>query len=156
MRKLMCDSRVQLVLEDAEGKPLGYGRTQRTAPPQLRRLLVERDQVCCWPGCGRTDFLQAHHRNHWIDGGRTNEDELEMYCPIHHTFIHREKVRIEGPPGGEPRFLMPDGREIVSGSRPLEPEVREWFDAKVSGPLIPLEELEPLGGQLAEVAARPP
>jgi hypothetical protein len=151
MRRSTCDSRIQLVVEDEDGTPLGFGRTKRTAPPALRRLLVERDEVCCWPGCGRPDFLRSHHRDHWTAGGETNADVLEMYCPTHHSFIHREDVRIEKTPEGL-RFFMPDGREIVSGSPPLEPEVKDWFDAKVFGPLVPVDELEPL----ASVGGRPP
>jgi hypothetical protein len=140
MRRLVCDSRIQLLVEDGDGRPLGYGRTMRTAPPALRRVLMERDRGCSWPGCGRTDFLQAHHRTEWPDGGRTNANEMEMYCPEHHSFIHREDIRIVGEPGGEVRFFRPDGSEIGCGTPSLEPDVKEWFDAKLVGPLVPVEE----------------
>jgi hypothetical protein len=142
MRRLVCDSRIQLLIEDADGTPLGYGRTRRTAPPSLRRVLKERDRVCCWPGCGRSDFLQSHHRTLWPDGGRTNASEMEMFCPVHHAYIHDHDIRIQGAPGGELRFFRPDGSEIVAGLPPLEPQVKEWFDAKVSGPLVPVSEPE--------------
>ena len=153
MRRLVCDSRIQLLVEDADGKPLGYGRTMRTAPPQLRRVLMERDRVCCWPGCGRTDFLQSHHRDHWIDGGKTDADVLDMYCPVHHTFIHQADVRIEGD-SGNLRFYMPNGREIVSGLSPLAPETRDRLNASVFGPLVPIAVRGP--ESLAEVGGRPP
>jgi hypothetical protein len=142
MRRLVCDSRIQLLIEDADGTPLGYGRTRRTAPPALRRVLVERDRVCCWPGCGRSDFLQSHHRIQWPDGGSTDASEMEMFCPVHHAYLHDHDIRIQGAPGGELRFFRPDGSEIVAGLPALEPEVREWFDAEVSGPLVPVRELE--------------
>jgi hypothetical protein len=79
---------------------------------------------------------------------------MEMYCPVHHSFIHREDIRIVGEPGGEVRFFRPDGSEISAGCGPLERQVREWFDATVFGPLVPV--MEEAGRAMAEVAGRPP
>ena len=115
---------------------------------------MERDGVCCWPGCGRTDFLQSHHRIEWPDGGRTDADEMEMFCPTHHSFVHDNDIRIEGRPGGELRFFRPDGSAIVAGCGPLDPPVKEWLDRELFGPLIPVTERA--SQPVAEVAARPP
>ncbi|MGH2755568.1 MAG: DUF222 domain-containing protein [Actinomycetota bacterium] len=156
LRRLVCDSRIQLLVEDGDGNPLGYGRTQRTAPPALMRVLKRRDRVCCFPGCGRTDHLQGHHRTEWPDGGRTDEDDMELYCPVHHAYIHREKIRIVGRPGGELRFFRNDGSEIVAGPRTLDPQVKEWFDAEVFGPLVPPAVDGAERDPMASVAARPP
>jgi hypothetical protein len=95
-RRLSCDGFVQRVIEDAEGVPLRLGRRTRTVPPHLFRLLKHRDRHCRAPGCTSTRGLQAHHRQHWSDGGTTDLDNLILLCGRHHRLLHENKWEIRG------------------------------------------------------------
>jgi hypothetical protein len=77
-RRLSCDARLQFVLTDHDGNPLGIGRTSRNVPHWLMRQLRFRDHGCTFPGCGTRAFVQAHHIWHWEDGGPTDYDNLRL------------------------------------------------------------------------------
>lgn len=64
---------------------------------------------------------------------------MEMFCSVHHSFIHDAVIRIEGAPGGELRSFRPDGSEVLAGMAPLEPMVREWLDTAAFGPHVPVD-----------------
>ncbi len=69
--RLSCDPLVECTVYD-HARTLGIGRRSRLIPAWLRRQLWFRDGVCVWPGCPRTHFVHAHHRQHWADGGTTH------------------------------------------------------------------------------------
>jgi hypothetical protein len=74
----------------------------------LQIALEERDQVCCVPGCDRSDPLE---RDHWqVDfgaDGPTSIDNLARLCSFHHDQkTHRGWVLDGGP--GQWRFFKPD------------------------------------------------
>lgn len=126
-RRLACDaSLVRLVEQD--GQPLRIGRKTRTIPPALRRALNARDRGCRFPGCGSRRFLDAHHIEHWADGGATNLENLLQLCGHHHRLLHEGGYRITRGPGDRIRFHRRDGRPILDcpargGGRP-EPLAR--------------------------------
>ncbi|TMK90804.1 MAG: DUF222 domain-containing protein [Actinobacteria bacterium] len=64
-RRLLCDARVQTVLEDASGEPVRLGRLSREPTPAMMRQLRYRDVECRFPGCGARRFTQAHHIVWW-------------------------------------------------------------------------------------------
>jgi hypothetical protein len=71
---------VPVVLGDAGGV-LGYGLTRRTASPGQRRALAARDGGCSFPGCDRPpDWCETHHVVAWVDGGRTDLENLTLVC----------------------------------------------------------------------------
>ena len=76
------------------------------------RQLRYRDHGCTFPGCAATAFLQAHHIQHWEDGGRTDLDNLTLVCHFHHKLMHEFgwKVRLEG---SVTRWSRPDGRPFL-------------------------------------------
>jgi uncharacterized protein DUF222/HNH endonuclease len=81
---------VPVVLGDAGGV-LGYGLTRRTASPGQRRALAARDGGCSFPGCDRPpDWCETHHVIGWVDGGRTDLDNLTLACGFHHR-EHRKR-----------------------------------------------------------------
>ena len=112
-RRLACDARLEVVLDGPDGQPVGVGRTARTVPPWLSRLVRRRDRGCRFPGCGRTRWTHAHHRRHWADGGPTDLDNLVQLCSAHHHLIHADDWRIEGDAAGPLRFVRPDGRPLA-------------------------------------------
>ena len=88
-RRLACDARLQVAVEDAVGDALGIGRSAKTVPRWLRRQLKRRDHgMCRFPGCCATRRLHAHHVVHWANGGPTELDNLILLCSRHHTSVH--------------------------------------------------------------------
>ncbi len=110
-RRLACDASLVRLLE-RDGQPLRIGRKTRAVPPALRRALNARDRGCRFPGCGSRRFLDAHHIEHWADGGATDLDNLLQLCGHHHRLLHEGGYRITRGPGGRLRFHRRDGRPI--------------------------------------------
>jgi hypothetical protein len=103
-RRLGCDAERVAVVE-RDGLPVSVGRTRRTVPPKLRRLLEARDDGCCrWPGCENRRYLDAHHRRHWALGGETSLENLVLLCFHHHRLVHEGGYTIDEGPSGELRF----------------------------------------------------
>lgn len=102
--RLGCDAETVTTIE-RDGLPLSVGRTRRTVPPRLRRLLDARDEgACCWPGCESRRHLAAHHRVHWAHGGETSLENLLLLCWRHHRLVHEGGYAIEDDPAGALRF----------------------------------------------------
>ena len=120
-RRLMCDSRVQTVIEDEEGEPLRLGRMAREPSASMMRLLRHRDGECRFPGCGARRFTQAHHIVWWRNGGRTDLDNLILLCFFHHRLVHEHGWRVHRTESGSLRWVEPDGRRYQPGPAPPEP-----------------------------------
>jgi hypothetical protein len=60
-RRLLCNARVQAVVEDGSLDIVRLGRTSRLVPGWMVRQLRYRDRECVFPGCGARRFTQAHH-----------------------------------------------------------------------------------------------
>ncbi|HET9768137.1 MAG TPA: DUF222 domain-containing protein, partial [Thermoanaerobaculia bacterium] len=86
-RRIACDAALVAMRHDADGRTLDVGRRKRTVSPALRRALVHRDRGCRFPGCGLR-LCDAHHVEHWADGGRTKLDNLVLLCRRHHRAVH--------------------------------------------------------------------
>jgi hypothetical protein len=112
VRRLACDTSLVVVTEDERGAPLNVGRKQRVVSTPIRRALWSRDRHCTFPGCQRTRFVQAHHVDHWIDGGETGVDNLVLLCSYHHRLLHEGGYRIRRDYRGEHYFVRADGRAI--------------------------------------------
>ena len=102
-RRLSCDASLVTVLEDDAGKVLNVGRRSRIVPANIRRVLMERDGVCRYPGCHESRYVDAHHVRHWADGGETSLENLVTLCRFHHRQLHRGCFDIQmgeaGPEG---------------------------------------------------------
>jgi hypothetical protein len=124
-RRLLCDGRVQTVLEDQGGEPLRLGRVTREPSAAMMRLLRYRDVECRFPGCGTRRFTQAHHIVWWGDGGTTDLDNLVLVCFFHHKLVHEHGWAVRRDERGSLRWSEPDGslhlpgpRSSASGSTP--------------------------------------
>jgi hypothetical protein len=119
-RRLACDSALVVMRHAADGRVLDVGRRTRAISPALRRALEHRDGGCRFPGCGRK-LCDAHHVEHWADGGETRLGNTVLLCRRHHRAVHEEGFSMELGPDGEARFYRPDGRLLAPA--PALPEV---------------------------------
>ena len=87
-RRLSCDANLVTVLEDEQGRVLNIGRRTRTVPASINRALGLRDKSCRFPGCCESRYVDAHHIEHWADGGETSLDNLVTLCRYHHRQLH--------------------------------------------------------------------
>ncbi len=140
-RRIACDAKLQIVLEDQHGVGLGVGRTSRTTPPWLARLVGERDSYACrFPGCGRRRGTQVHHLEHWADGGQTDLANLATLCLRHHHLVHEQGWTLAGDPNrpGGLRVGRPDGAAYEPWATTLRPGLGQaifaWPDNQPATP----------------------
>jgi hypothetical protein len=107
-RRLACDCSVVEMTHDLDGSVLDVGRKRRSIPPAIRRALDHRDRKCRFPGCD-SRYCDAHHVEHWADGGATKLDNLIRLCRIHHRAVHEDGFGLELGEDGEVRFRAPGG-----------------------------------------------
>ena len=119
-RRLACDAAAVTMRHGPGGELLDVGRRTRTISPALRRALAARDRQCRFPGCGNRR-VDAHHIEHWADGGRTALDILVLLCRRHHRAVHEEGYRVTIDAGGDVKFLRPDGHLL-----PQAPQAPPW------------------------------
>jgi hypothetical protein len=119
VRRIACDAGIIPVVLGGEGQPLDVGRLSYTVPTGLRRALVLRDRGCAFPGCGRpAGWTDAHHIQHWADGGPTALDNLVLLCGHHHRAVHHGGWDVRARPGARPDFRPPPWH---AASRAVEP-----------------------------------
>jgi hypothetical protein len=117
-RRLLCDARVQTVLEDPSGQPVGLGRMSREPSAWMMRQLRYRDIECRFPGCGARRFTVAHHIRWWEHGGRTDLDNLLLVCTFHHKLVHEYGWEVRREKDGTVRWFHPDGSPYRAGPAP--------------------------------------
>ena len=127
-RQLLCDTRGAVVgLRD--GRPVDVGRTRRIVPTHLRRLLEDRDRGCRVPGCDRRHG-EIHHLTHWLDGGRTDSQNLLLLCHRHHRLHHQGHLGIHGNPDQPHGLTFTDrqGRPLPGAPPPTPPNPTQRID----------------------------
>jgi len=99
-RRLACHGgRTDLLVEDLKQRTsevLDVGRRQRGPSNALLRALWARDAGCRFPGCSQTRFVDAHHVEHWADGGATKLHNLILLCRSHHRYLHEGGYSVVG------------------------------------------------------------
>jgi hypothetical protein len=95
-------------------------------------LIIDRDRGCRFPGCpvGVVPFLEVHHLDHWLDGGRTDLDRMLCLCPHHHDRHHAGDYEMTGTP------MNPDGVRFTGTS---------GRDIKLARPKVPAQAVGPPG-----------
>jgi 5-methylcytosine-specific restriction protein A len=107
VRRIACTANIIPLVLGGAGEPLDMGREKRHATRYQRAALAVRDGGCAHPGCTTTaKWCQPHHIEHWVDGGRTDLDNLVLLCRTHHRMVHHSGwvVRIRD---GSPEFIPP-------------------------------------------------
>ncbi|MGE0791566.1 MAG: DUF222 domain-containing protein [Sandaracinaceae bacterium] len=124
-RRLACDCALIGVNVDRDGDPLDVGRRARTIPPALFRALVLRDKGCAFPGCTHDRFIDAHHIEHWANGGETKKRNLVCLCTFHHHLVHEGGFRVAVDDTGRAAFFDPRGRRL---------EPNGWIPPQLTAP----------------------
>jgi hypothetical protein len=96
VRKLACDASIIPMVLGSDSQPMDVGRTKRLVTPAMLAALWVRDKGCTFPHCGRPPlWADAHHVQHWIDGGPTALLNLTLLCGYHHTYVHQHELTAE-------------------------------------------------------------
>ena len=107
-RRLSCDAAVVRMEHGTDGEVLSVGRKTRTVPPSIRRALQARDRSCRFPGC-TARRCDAHHVEHWGDGGATSLHNLVLLCRRHHRAVHEGGFEVRQRHDGTTTFLRANG-----------------------------------------------
>ncbi len=110
-QRLSCDASMVRMRHDADGDVIDVGRKTRTIPPSIRRALAARDTGCRFPGC-TSRRCDAHHVDHWSDGGATSLNNLVLLCRRHHRAVHEGGFAVVHGHNGVLTFLRPDGAPL--------------------------------------------
>jgi hypothetical protein len=110
-RRIACDASRVVMRHDPDGAVLDVGRKTRTIPSAIRRALLARDTRCRFPGC-TARRCDAHHIEHWADGGPTCLENLVLLCRRHHRGVHEGGFTLTTHPDGSTTVRRPDGTRI--------------------------------------------
>ncbi|MGW5364811.1 DUF222 domain-containing protein [Actinopolymorpha pittospori] len=127
VRQLACDAEIIPVVLGGDGAVLDLGRGTRLFTSSQRHALAERDGYYCnFPGCRRPEkWTEAHHINHWIDGGATDLNNGVLLCQHHHTTIHTQGWTVRMSDDGHPEYLPPPwGDPYQNPIRPNDTTIR--------------------------------
>ncbi len=134
-QRLSCDASLVHMRHDADGAVIDVGRKTRTIPPSIRRALAARDTGCRFPGC-TSRRCDAHHVDHWADGGATSLDNLVLLCRRHHRAVHEGGFAVIRGVDGVLTFLRPDGAPLqVAPAAPFDQPERHDAAPCVTGTL---------------------
>ncbi|HEY1095101.1 MAG TPA: DUF222 domain-containing protein [Glycomyces sp.] len=118
-RLLACEAGViPSVFNYATGEAVELGRAMRLPNAALRRKLeLEQPEGCAWHGCDRPiAWAEAHHIQHWADGGPTAAENLILLCRFHHGRIHTPGWTVEKTGPGQAMITHHDGHEGPGGN----------------------------------------
>jgi hypothetical protein len=125
-RRFSCDASVVELTENDDGEPLNVGRKTRIISAPLRRALNSRDKGCRFPGCANSRYMDAHHIEHWANGGETKPSNLVSLCRFHHRAVHEGGIRIERLDDGALRFVKANGRPVDEGAPGFSQPPGDW------------------------------
>jgi hypothetical protein len=119
VRRIACDASVRRMVLGPRSEPLDVGRRTSVVPPALRRAVIMRDRHCQFPGCDRPHtWCDAHHVDHWADGGQTTLSNLLLLCRRHDRMVHRAGGFGLKKESGVAVFRRPDGSVLEADRGP--------------------------------------
>jgi hypothetical protein len=119
LQRLLCDTRIELHVDEPDGRTVGIGRASRNPPLWLCRRAFARDHGCCrWPGCSRP-ARHLHHMKHWSRGGPTNASNLISVCWHHHHLLHEGGWEATGNADRDVTFTSAFDRWLKSRAGPI-------------------------------------
>jgi Domain of unknown function (DUF222)/HNH endonuclease len=106
VQRLLCDCVLSRVFTEGS-VVLEAGRSSRSIPIHLRRLVIARDRHCRYPGCNApAAWSEVHHIVYWENNGEHKLRNLVLLCSRHHHRVHAQS---------ETLVLHPDGQLDVTG-----------------------------------------
>lgn len=118
VQRLLCNARVQTVVEDGAGEVLRLGRLSREPSAWMIRQIRYRDRECRFPGCGSRRFTEAHHIVWWRYGGRTDLENLVLICSFHHRLVHEYGWSVKREDDGTFTWFQPGDIRYRAGPSP--------------------------------------
>ena len=92
VRRLACKTGVLPAVLAGKSEVMDLGRRTRLFTPAQRKALAIRDQGCRAEGCDiPAAWTEAHHKNPWSAGGKTDLADGVLLCSRHHHVIHDAK-----------------------------------------------------------------
>lgn len=94
--RLAGEAKIIPTVLTASGGVLSVGLSRRIATRSQTVALYARDQGCSFPGCDHPpEWCDRHHIRAWVDGGRTDLDNLTLLCSYHHYRFERHGWRCQ-------------------------------------------------------------
>ena len=122
VRRLACEAGITPAVLGAPSEPLDLGHWERYFTRAQRRALALRDKGCTWPGCSIPyQWCEAHHAEHWANGGLTDLSNGTLICGRHHTLAHQLGLFPSITPTGVRWLRVPDRPGEPLGDPPGEP-----------------------------------
>ena len=101
---------IRLLTHPVTGAPLVLDRKTYRVPVALRRWLGVTSPTCVFPGCGRAAReCDIDHLTAWVDGGTTDDDNLDPKCRHHHRLRHETRWNLDRASGGDTAWISPLG-----------------------------------------------
>lgn len=116
------NGRVFFHLMSDEAKTVQVATEQRFANEKQTAVIAARDQGCTFPGCDSPPgWCEVHHIVPWIEGGRTDINNLTLACGAHHHLIDKSDWHA---------VMLTDGRPAWVPPASIDPERRPILHAK--------------------------
>ncbi|QOD93595.1 HNH endonuclease signature motif containing protein [Chryseoglobus sp. 28M-23] len=107
-----ASSFTRLLTHPETGAVLSVGRDRYAVPRDLRLWLRIRDEICRFPGCGRSAAsADVDHTVDWQHAGATRHDNLAHLCEAHHRLKHQTAWLVHQAGGGVLEWTAPSGRQ---------------------------------------------
>jgi hypothetical protein len=101
VRRLACEAGLVPAVLGGSSQVLDLGRTRRLFQPSQRLALGLVHRTCTAAGCTiPAAWCDAHHRDPWAAGGRTDLADGTLLCSRHHTLVHHPDYTTSHRPDG--------------------------------------------------------
>ncbi len=116
--RLACDATIRRVTTSND-KPIGTGRTYRTATNAQWDAIRTNHSTCAWPSCNQPlTWCQIHHILEWKNGGQNTLDNLVPLCNQHHHAVHEGNWTIRQHPNRTIETRRPDNQPHTTATPP--------------------------------------
>jgi hypothetical protein len=111
------------IVMDATGRVIDLGRDARCNSDDQRLARIIRDHTCVFPDCDvPASACDGHHDGiEWVDGGRTDLDQLASVCGGHHDLLHHRGWTLHHHPDGSWTATGPQQQTL---HRPPQPHTQ--------------------------------
>ncbi|MBC8422613.1 HNH endonuclease [bacterium] len=80
--------------------------------------MIRANHRCETPGCGRTRFLEVHHRRPRSQGGGNETANLQVLCSACHQVVHRRERTQPASPSRHDNLAIRTNFNKVEGATP--------------------------------------